>query len=308
MLNELENYGYHTFGYHYLKMQTELPVQIDSFGYEYVDSASYFFDSRGRIKDEGNCIFQYTISGSGILEYENKIYHLKSGQAFLISIPGKSKYYMPSDASSWEFMFITFKGPYAKAVWNDIIASKGPIIKCSLSDPFMASLINHYKESCSKLGNSPTERSGENTFDNSALAYQLMMELQKMMSSISFDDTSVSDTSSFINDAIQYMNNHLADRVSLEDIATHSHMTKYHFDRMFQKRTGLSPWDYFTKLRIEHAAHLLLTTEKTVSEIAPECGYQNANYFHKVFRKYVGMSAMSFRKSYTGNIHFSLEI
>lgn len=308
MLSELKNCGYHTFGYHYLKMQTQLPVQIHSFGYEYVDSASYFFDSQGRANDEGNCIFQYTISGSGILELDNKIYHLKKGQAFLVTIPGKSKYYLPSDASSWEFLFITFKGQYAQDVWKDIIASKGPVIKCSLADPFMVSLMTHYKESCSKLNDSSTERIGENIFDNSALGYQLIMELQKMLSAISFSDASASDSSSFVNDAIQYMNDHLADQISLEDIATHSHMTKYHFDRMFQKRTGLSPWDYFTKLRIEHAAHLLLTTEKTVTEIASECGYQNANYFHKVFRKYVSVSPLSFRKSYTGNIHFTLEI
>lgn len=308
MLRELENYGYHTFGYHYLKMQTELPVQIHSFGYEHVDSASYFFDSQNRANHEGNCIFQYTVSGSGVLELDNKSYHLKEGQAFLITIPGKSKYYLPSDSSSWEFLFITFKGQYALDVWKDIITSKGPVIKCSLNDPFMVSLMTHYKEACSKLNDSSSERMGENAFDNSALGYQLIMELQKMLSTTSFSDASAPDTSSFVNDAIQYMNDHLADQVSLEDIATHSHMTKYHFDRMFQKRTGLSPWDYFTKLRIEHAAHLLITTEKTVTEIAPECGYQNVNYFHKVFRKYVGVSATSFRKSYTGNIHFSLEI
>ena len=308
MLSELANYGYHTFGYHSLKMKTELPVQIDSFGYEYVDSASYYFDSQNRASHGGNCIFQYTISGSGILELDNKIYHLKSGQAFLISIPGKSKYYLPSDASSWEFLFITFKGQYAQDVWTDIIASKGPVIKCSLSDPFMISLINHYKESCSRLETTPTSRTGENVFNNSALGYQFIMELQKMLSAISFSDASATDNSSFVNEAIQYMNDHLADQISLEEIANHAHMTKYHFNRMFQKRTGLSPWDYFTKLRIEHAAHLLITTEKTVTEIAPECGYQNVNYFHKVFRKYVGVSAISFRKSYTGNIHFSLEI
>ena len=307
LLRELECCGYHTFGYHYLKMQNELPVQIDSFGYEYADSPSYFFDSQNRVNDEGNCIFQYTISGSGILEYDQKIYRLREGQAFLISIPGKSRYYLPSDAS-WEFMFITFKGQYARDVWSNIIASKRPVIKCSLSDPFMACLISHYKETCSRLNDAPTGRIGENTFDNSALGYQFIMELQKMLFAISFNNESVSDAPTFLDAAIQYMNDHLSDQISLEDIATHSHMTKYHFDRMFLKRIGLSPWDYFTKLRIEHAAHLLLTTEKTVAEIAPECGYQNVNYFHKVFRKYVGVSALTFRKSYTGNIHFSLEL
>lgn len=307
MLDELKDLEYHTFGYRYMKMQNELPVQIDSFGYEYVDSPSYFFDSQNRDNEEGNCIFQYTISGSGILEYEQKKYQLKNGQAFIIFIPGKSRYYLPTN-SSWEFIFITFKGQYVRDVWSSILASNGPVINCSLSDPFMISLISYYKESCSRLNDFPTGRIGENTFDNSALGYQFIMELQKMLFTTSFNHESVSDTSTFLDDAIGYMNDHLSDQITLEDIAAHSHMTKYHFDRIFLKRTGLSPWNYFTKLRIEHAAHLLITTEKTVTEIAPECGYLNVNYFHKVFRKYVGMSAMAFRKNYTGNIHFSLEL
>ena len=119
-------------------------------------------------------------------------------------------------------------------MWNDIIASKGPVIKCSLNDPLMVSFITHYKEACSKMDDSSTEKKGENTFDNSAFGYRFVMELQKMLSAISFSDTSVSATSSFVNDAIQYMNVHLADQISLEDIATHSHMTKYHFDRIKQ--------------------------------------------------------------------------
>lgn len=82
LLRELENYGYHTFGYHYLKMQTELPVQIHSFGYEHVDSASYFFDSQNRANHEGNCIFQYTVSGSGVLELDNKSITSRKGRPF----------------------------------------------------------------------------------------------------------------------------------------------------------------------------------------------------------------------------------
>ena len=307
MLDVLKNLGYHTFGYHYMKTENELPAQIDSFGYEYADSPSYFFDSQNRSNDAGNCIFQYTISGSGILEFDNKKYHLEKGLAFVLPIPSKSKYYLPPDAS-WEFLFITFKGQYVRDVWKNIIACNGPVIKCSLTDPFMTSLVNYYRNSCSKLCDIPTGRIGENVFDNSALGYQFIMELQKMLFATPFNNESTPDNSTFLDEAVQYMNNHLADQITLEDIANHSHMTKYHFDRMFRKKMGLSPWNYYTKLRIEHAAHLLITTDKTVAEIAPECGYQNVNYFHKVFRKYVGVSATTFRKSYTGNIHFSLEI
>ncbi|MEC0304165.1 helix-turn-helix domain-containing protein, partial [Terribacillus saccharophilus] len=54
---------------------------------------------------------------------------------------------------------------------------------------------------------------------------------------------------------------------------------------------------YLTKIRVKKAADLLLATKKSVNEIALQVGYSNANYFNKVFRKAVGMSAGKFRKS-----------
>lgn len=308
MLSEFKTYGYHTFGYQYLRKQDELPVQIDSFGYECADSNSYFFDSEKRPHEEGNCIFQYTLSGSGTLEHNENTYHLKEGQAFLVSIPERSKYYLPPNSSSWEFVFITFYGSYAANVWNHIITTQGPVIKCTLDEAFMNILLDHYKKACSGLNCNLTSRMSGNTFDNSTVGYRFIMELQKYIVGISNENEELSDISNLLTSTIQYMKSHLSEQLSLDDIAKHSHMTKYHFDRMFHKKTGITPWDYLTKLRMEKAMHLLVTTNKTISEIAPECGYENANYFHKVFRAHMGMSALTFRKSYNHNVHFSIEL
>jgi YesN/AraC family two-component response regulator len=54
---------------------------------------------------------------------------------------------------------------------------------------------------------------------------------------------------------------------------------------------------YLTKIRIQKAAELLRSTSSSVSDIAALVGYANANYFNKVFRKAVGVSAGTFRHS-----------
>jgi YesN/AraC family two-component response regulator len=59
----------------------------------------------------------------------------------------------------------------------------------------------------------------------------------------------------------------------------------------------MTPVQYLTKIRIQKAAELLRSTSSSVTDIADEVGYANANYFNKVFRKAVGVSAGTFRNS-----------
>jgi AraC-like DNA-binding protein len=82
---------------------------------------------------------------------------------------------------------------------------------------------------------------------------------------------------------------------SLEEIAAHVQLSKYHFGRLFKKSTGLAPMEYVTKVRIEKAIILLRTTDCSIEEIAEQIGYSSSSYFIKVFRSWVGFSPGEFR-------------
>lgn len=73
------------------------------------------------------------------------------------------------------------------------------------------------------------------------------------------------------------------------------HFSQAHFHRLFKEQTGLPLHSYFTRLRMEKAALMLLGTELSVQEIAYSCGYDDAKYFSRAFRKAEGMSPLSFR-------------
>ncbi|MGL4648547.1 MAG: helix-turn-helix transcriptional regulator, partial [Caldilineaceae bacterium] len=68
--------------------------------------------------------------------------------------------------------------------------------------------------------------------------------------------------------------------------------------RIFLRELGLSPWDYLTRVRMEHARTLLLAPESgSVAEIALRVGYTDPAYFARTFRHYTGRSPQAFRQS-----------
>ena len=66
--------------------------------------------------------------------------------------------------------------------------------------------------------------------------------------------------------------------------------------RLFRRRTGMSPHEYLMQLRLEKAAALLLGSELAVSEVASECGFSDSNYFCRRFRRYAQMPPSEFRR------------
>lgn len=67
--------------------------------------------------------------------------------------------------------------------------------------------------------------------------------------------------------------------------------------KQFQHQLNMTPVQYLTKIRIQKAAELLRSTSFSITDIASQVGYANANYFNKAFRKAVGVSAGTFRDS-----------
>ncbi len=98
--------------------------------------------------------------------------------------------------------------------------------------------------------------------------------------------------------AIDYMEEHLAERVYMETVCRTVNMSLYYFSSLFKKVFGMPPVQYLIQLRISHAKRLLLDEEKSITEIAEQCGFCNINYFDKVFKEKSGFTPMEFRKHY----------
>jgi AraC family transcriptional regulator len=101
-----------------------------------------------------------------------------------------------------------------------------------------------------------------------------------------------------INRVFDYIERNLDKRFSLEELASVSNFSKYHFHRIFQGMTGETPFQFIMRLRLERAAiYLYANPKKTISEIAYECGFSDQATFARSFRNHFRMSATTWRKS-----------
>lgn len=70
----------------------------------------------------------------------------------------------------------------------------------------------------------------------------------------------------------------------------------HYFSRVFKQETGHTFMEYLTLIRIEEAKKFLLTTNLNISRIARKVGYQDGNYFSRVFNKKEGVSPGKYRR------------
>jgi len=84
--------------------------------------------------------------------------------------------------------------------------------------------------------------------------------------------------------------------LTLEEMASHIHVTPNYLCRLFKRETNQTLHDYLLRLRIEKALKLLLYTDEPVYAIAGQLGFESASYFSRVFRSEQGTSPSEFRQ------------
>lgn len=95
-----------------------------------------------------------------------------------------------------------------------------------------------------------------------------------------------------------YIANHYMDKISLASLSAHINYSLAHVSKCFKKETGLSFVRYLQNYRIKQAARLLISTKKSLFEIAELVGYHDVKFFSKIFKNNTGHSPANFRKTY----------
>jgi two-component system response regulator YesN len=86
--------------------------------------------------------------------------------------------------------------------------------------------------------------------------------------------------------------------VTLNSTADKFKISTAHLSRMFKKQTGRNFSDYVTEKRLEHVCHLIVTTDMKISDIVSTMGYQNINYFNKIFKLQYNITPTQYRKQH----------
>ncbi len=95
---------------------------------------------------------------------------------------------------------------------------------------------------------------------------------------------------------LEYIHEHLSQNVKLADLATLLDMSQFHFSHLFKQSLGISPYQYLLQQRIERAKKLLKQTERSIMDIALECGFNSHSHLSKQFRQITGTTPKMYRE------------
>lgn len=150
-------------------------------------------------------------------------------------------------------------------------------------------------------------------FSNRSRSYKALIEMEIIHYFIDFirdnpeltpikDETAIHKSSKYqtIYNIADYISDHYAESISLDGLAGIFYLSKFYLSRSFKEVTGYGVNEYVNILRTKRAKQLLEETTLSVSEIAGTVGYESITYFEKVFKTYMSISPLKYRKTLNG--------
>ncbi|MBU5672215.1 helix-turn-helix domain-containing protein [Paenibacillus brevis] len=273
-----------TYGFRFAEDKELQLCVLFAAGYDVITSPSYRWDGLERT-DGPLLLFQYTISGEGIYESGNRTHRVSAGQAILAEIPGPHRYYYhPESQAPWEFLFLLFRPNLILPHWRKFLREAGEVPYLPLdSAPVRLSRMIVVDAGAGRISD---------PLIASSCVYQFMTELARMQVTTLRNRANWPEN---VRHAAEFIELNYSRMVSIDQLAEHVSLSKYHLIRRFSASTGLTPGAYLTRIRTEKAMELLRGTGLSIETIAEQVGYSSGSYFIKAFRGLTGLTPGEFR-------------
>jgi AraC-like DNA-binding protein len=98
--------------------------------------------------------------------------------------------------------------------------------------------------------------------------------------------------------ALATMGKSIQEKMGTQALADRLGLSEEHFIRLFRQRLGMSPFQYFTRMKIEAASAYMVDTCLPVAAVAEQFGFENPFHFSRVFKKCTGLSPAEYRRMY----------
>jgi AraC-like DNA-binding protein len=254
------------------------------------DAASYHWDGMKRLSrsDAPLFAFQLTLAGYGHFQlYGQPPRSVPPGTAFIALMPSRHRYYLPKDSPGWTFSWISIHHPYLLERMTKLVAATGPLIDVAPESPLAA--INE------RLVRGAIKKDFRDQFETELALFEFLVACEQ--SARQRRDSS-SEGQKLMQAVRSRVLASLPKAIDVTTLAAEYGMSRSHFSHFFHSRTGLSPARYVSDIRIHQATRMLLGSRAPLKEIADACGFANANYFCKAFRRLQHMSPESYRRSF----------
>ena len=226
----------------------------------------------------------YTLSGEGRFEANGKTYLLRPGDGVWINCA--TEHFYCTVGEEWTHVALHFLGAGANAYYEEYLSG---------------SPVNFHQET-----NGVFHRLIESLIrDYGSLSFGREVRISNGISNILTHLITDSNQSHPAQDSlfaglqqvIIYLEEHLAEAITLDQLSEHAHISKYHLVHEFQRLTGFSPIEYLINLRMNQACFLLQSTKMPIARVGEAVGIPNNQYFGKLFKKKTGSTPGEYRKA-----------
>jgi AraC-like DNA-binding protein len=258
------------------------PIYITYIGY--FPKASHHY--RERRKGCEDNILIYCLQGKGHYILENKRYEVHPNQ--FIIIPATDKYirYWADKDDPWTIYWVHYTGDNINSFNKSLNLSltRGPV-----QIPFNDTALEIWQNICQTL---EMGYSIDNLCSASFCLYHL---IAIFLFPQRHNQNETEDNTDIITNTIKNMRENLSKKLTVEDMAFKNELSVSHFSKIFAKKTGMPPMDYFIHLKMQKACQLLYSNTDKIKTIAMALGYDDPYYFSRLFKKYISTSPEQYR-------------
>ena len=219
---------------------------------------------------------------NGGISYINDTSHLITQNTVICAKPGQIRH---------------TKLPF-KCYYIHIIVSEGDLfdLLSSLPDFFDLPDVKDIKEILTALCESYNNGASKEDILTQSLLLNLIYTLDKRADSYKKAYQPKASNRKVIEQTIQYIKSNLSDELSLESLSERANFSPIYFHKLFKASTGRNLREYIEDQRIKRAIELLTSTDKTLTQIAYECGFSSQSYFSYAFKRKTKSSPREYAK------------
>ena len=237
-------------------------------------------------------LFFAVTDGRGTLEYDGKTYSLKTGDCVFISCE-KEYAHITDKQELWTLKWVHCYGDSLPAVYEKYKQRGGQPV-------FHPSNLSEYIDLLDRLFEIA---SSEDHLRDMRINETISMLLTRIME-MSWDPTKQPDKKIgtaheySLQNVKDYLDENYSAKITLDDLAKRFYVNKYYLTRIFKEQYGITIMNYIISLRMTDAKRKLRFSDKSIETIGFECGFDDANYFARSFKKQEGMSPGEFRRKW----------
>lgn len=232
-------------------------------------------------------LFFMVLAGKGTLFYDGNQHEISAGDCVWVDCT-KPYFHESSAEHPWSLKWVHFYGSEAQAFYHAYLARGNSYLFHPRNIlPFTEVLDQLYL--CQKNKNSLMELNANKYLtDIVTLCFTENESLKQREYSIPEK----------LKQIHTYLMENYSRKINLEDLASQFFISKFHLSREYKKIYGITIGNELTYQRISHAKSMLRFSDDSVDTIALNCGFQDAGYFIKVFKKAENMTPLEYRKKW----------